>query len=110
MTTRHHADEAVHAHLRRLEQAMDQCGSALPENANRPPHRLVVTRTDEHDFGWVYSYDLAEHVETGNFLHALAGNAPAIVDRTTGKLHSSGTAHPIEHYVAEFRKGVRHPI
>lgn len=110
MTTQHHADEAVHAHLRRLAQAMDQFGCALPENANRLPHRLVITRTDEHDFGWVYFYDLAEYVETGDFLHALAGNAPVIVDRATGRLYSSGTAHPVEHYVEEFRKGVRHPI
>lgn len=110
MTTRHHADEAVHAHLRRLAQAMDQFCCALPENANRLPHRLEITRIDEHDFGWVYFYDLAEYVETGNFLHALAGNAPVIVDRATGRLYSSGTAHPVEHYVEEFRRGVRHPI
>ncbi|KRC23412.1 YrhB domain-containing protein [Acidovorax sp. Root217] len=110
MTTQHTADEAVQAYLRRLEQAMDNFGSALPVNANRPPHQLAITSIDEHDFGWVYFYDSAEYVKTGDFLHSLAGNAPVIVDRTTCKLYSCGTAHPVEYYVEEFRKGVRRPL
>jgi hypothetical protein len=35
---------------------------------------------------------------------ALGGNAPLIFDRRTGELHVTGTAHPIEHYIDEFRK------
>lgn len=110
MTTKHNADEAVRAYLRGLEHAMDNIGSALLENASRPPHRLVITHINEYDFGWVYFYNSAEYEMTGDFVHALAGNAPVIVDRVTCKLYSSGTAHPIEHYVQKFRDGVRHPI
>ncbi len=110
MTTKNKADEAMHAYLRGLERAMDNFGSALPENANRPPHQLAITRVDEYDFGWVYFYNSANYEKTGDFLHALVGNAPVIVDRTTCKLYSSGTAHPVDHYVEEFRKGTRHQV
>ncbi|WP_332746145.1 YrhB domain-containing protein [Hydrogenophaga sp.] len=110
MTTKHNADEAMHAYLRGMEREMDNFESALPENANRPPHHLVITRVDEYDFGWVYFYNSAEYEKTADSLHAVAGNAPVIVDRTTCKLYSSGTAHPVEHYVEEFRRGIRRPV
>jgi hypothetical protein len=42
--------------------------------------------------------------DTGDFKHAIAGNAPVIVDRRDGSLHPTGTAHPIEHYVEQFRR------
>ena len=46
-------------------------------------------------------------MKTGNLSDAVAGNAPLIVDRTDGKLYIAGTAHPIEHYLQEFRRGKR---
>jgi hypothetical protein len=104
------ADEAVAALLRSMEREMDLFGSALPENENRPPHHLVVTRVDEHDFGWVYFYNSKAFAETGDFEHGLIGNAPVIVDRRDCALYATGTARPIEHYVQEFRMGTRHPL
>ncbi|NRF72455.1 hypothetical protein HLB44_36450 [Aquincola sp. S2] len=89
---------------------MDLFGSALPENANRPRHHLVVTRVDEHDFGWVYFYNARDFAETQDHEHSLVGNAPVIVDRQNYGLYSTGTARPIEHYVEEFRSGIRHPL
>lgn len=110
MSSRRSAEEAVLAYLGALEREMNNFGSALPENAGRPPCRLAITRVDEYDFGWVYFYTSAEYMETGDFQHQLVGNAPVIVDRTTCQLYSTGTARPIEHYVEEFRRGVRRPI
>jgi hypothetical protein len=110
MTAKFEADTAVLAYLRNIELEMDSFGSALPENESRSSNRLAVTRADEYDFGWVYFYNSAEYTETGDVLSSLAGNAPLIVDRTTCKLYSTGTAHPIEHYVEEFRQGVRREL
>ena len=110
MFNREFADVIAQAHLRKMEREMDDFGSALQENKNRPSHSLVITRTIEEDFGWVYVYNAREFVETGNFLHALAGNAPFIVSRVDGGLYSTGTARPIEHYIEEFRSGVRRPL
>ena len=111
MITKPVADEAVSEYLRTLEREMDLFGSALSENRDRPPHRrLAVVDVQENDFGWVYFYNSKEFMEAGDFCWALAGNAPVIVDRHDGKLYATGTAHPTDHYVNEFRRGVRRAL
>lgn len=110
MITRSVADTVVSKHLRVLEREMDLFGSALPENKDRRPHRLAVVGVQEHDFGWVYIYNSQAFVETGDFSHSLVGNAPVIVERLDGKLYTTGTAKPVDHYLAEFRAGVRHAL
>ena len=110
MPTKQTADDAVQTYLRTVEREMDLFGSALPENRNRPAHHLVVTQTLEYEFGWVYFYNSSEFVDTSDFKHSLAGNAPIIFCRSDSKLYTTGTAQPVEHYIAEFRSGVRHPL
>ena len=110
MRTQQSADDAVQTHLRAIEREMDLFGSALPENKSRPAHHLVLTKTLEYEFGWVYFYNSREFAATGDFKHSLVGNAPIIFCRADGKLYSTGTAQPIEHYVEEFRSGVRRPL
>ncbi|MCB1607883.1 MAG: hypothetical protein KDI71_12990 [Xanthomonadales bacterium] len=58
----------------------------------------------EHEFGWVFFYDTAEYVASGNVLHALAGNAPIIINRHTGELVRTGTGREIDYYVENYRK------
>jgi hypothetical protein len=107
MFTRQQADEVVTAWLDGHEIATIDFESPLPRHDERHVQKLVVVRVDEHDFGWVYFYDGSMHVETGKVIDAVVGNAPLIVDRTDGKLYITGTAHPIEHYLEEFRRGNR---
>jgi len=105
--TREHADQVVATYLDEHEIATIDFESPLPRHDARHVQKLVVVRVDEHDFGWVYFYDGSAHVETGKVNDALVGNAPLIVDRSDGKLYITGTAHPIEHYLQEFRRGQR---
>lgn len=63
---------------------------------------LLEDSTIERSFGWVFFYDSARHMETGDFRDALAGNAPIVVTRADGRIHETGTAHPLEHYLKEF--------
>jgi Immunity protein 35 len=65
---------------------------------------VMHDRTREEDFGWVFFYNTRQFIETGDWQWSLGGNAPLIVDRRTGELHVTGTAYPIEHYIAEYRK------
>jgi hypothetical protein len=65
---------------------------------------LVGGRTIERAFGWVFFYDSKRHVETGSVIDALAGNAPFVVTRADGRVHETGTAQPVEHYLREFEK------
>lgn len=110
MQTKESADREVSTYLRALEREMNEFGSALPENKNRPPHELTVTEVLEEELLWVYFYNSKAFVETGSFSDALGGNAPIIVDRSSGKLYSTGTAHDVSYYIAEFHAGTRRPI
>jgi hypothetical protein len=107
MFTREQADQVVAKYLDEHEVATMDFESPLPLHDARHVQTLVVVHVDEHDFGWVYFYDGSRHVETGKAGDALVGNAPLIVDRTDGKLYMTGTAHPIEHYLQEYRRGQR---
>jgi hypothetical protein len=63
---------------------------------------LLDSKTLERQFGWVFFYDSRRHAETGDFRHALAGNAPIVVTRRDGKIHETGTALPLEEYLGQF--------
>src|SRR3982750_524563 len=110
MFTRQHADRLIETFLEEHEIASFDFDSPLPQHEDRHVQKLLVVRVDEHDFGWLYFYDGSAHVESGNPRDALVGNAPLIVDRRDGKLYVTGTAHPIDHYLQEYRRGVRTPV
>lgn len=69
-------------------------------------HELMLdsARTREEPFGWVFFYNTRRFVETGDLDWALGGNAPLIVDRDSGQVIPTGTARPVEAYVACYRE------
>jgi len=79
------------------------------EREKRRRHELVIAREQEYEFGWVFVYATKKFVETGDAKHVLVGGARLIVDRNDGQIYSTGTAHGLEHYIAEYRRGIRHP-
>ena len=78
------------AHLNTPEYAGEASGHALV---------IMDAHTQAHPFGWVFFYQSQRHLDTGDVMDMLFGNAPLIVDRRDGSVHITGTAHPIEHYV-----------
>lgn len=107
MFTRQHADQVVATYLDEHEIAEYDFESPLPRHEDHHTQKLVVVSVDEHDFGWLYFYDSSKHAETGEVGDAVVGNAPLIVDKNDGKLYVTGTAHPVEHYLELFRRGVK---
>ena len=81
-----------------LAQSLDS-----QENSN-----IVVLEdeTIEHEWGWIFFYQSKEYLKTGDFRHALGGNAPYIVNRNNGQITVTGTAHPIEHYIQEYEQSL----
>jgi hypothetical protein len=110
MFNRQHADAVVATYLDEHEIATVDFESPLPLHDALHTQTLVIVRVDEHDFGWVYFYDGSAHVQTHSAKDAVAGTAPLIVDKVDGKLYITGTAHPIEHYLEEYRRGIRTPV
>ena len=58
----------------------------------------------------MFFYDTREFVETNDEVARAVGNAPVIVDAKSGRLESTGSAHPVEVYIELYRKhGIAHP-
>ena len=74
----------------------------LASDAGSEDFVVVESSIIERPFGWIFFYNTREFLETDNFSSALAGNAPYIVNRFTGALVATGTAHPIEHYLSAY--------
>ena len=61
---------------------------------------IIDDETIEKDWGWVFFDTSKLWWQTTDFRYAIAGNAPAIVERGSGRLVATGTARSIEHYIA----------
>ena len=51
---------------------------------------------------WIFFYQSKAYLDSGDFSELLAGNAPLIVDRSAGELRVTGTARPIDDYLAAY--------
>jgi hypothetical protein len=65
---------------------------------------VVDDATIEKPWGWVFFYDSRRFLETGDDSSRLFGNAPIIVNATTGIASDTGTAYPVEHYISEYER------
>jgi hypothetical protein len=71
---------------------------------DRPRLLILDDATIEKDWGWVFFYDTERHIGSGDFKDAVAGNAPYIVNKRTGKTEVTGTALPIENFILEYER------
>lgn len=92
MTTKEQAREIALAHARAA--AID-----LPDG-----DELVIAdeSTIERSWGWVFFYSSKLWLQTREARFALAGNAPLIVARETGRVTETGTALPISAYIEQY--------
>lgn len=65
---------------------------------------IVYDEALEYEFGWVFFYNSRKFVETGNILLSLVGNAPILLEGTTGRMLFLGTAEPLETYIDAYRR------
>ena len=63
---------------------------------------IVEDSTIERPWGWVFFYESRRFLDTGDDSARFGGNAPIIVERETGKLLDTGTAHPVEFYLNNY--------
>ena len=92
-----------------IDIALQKVNSYLEESDSKLSGEVVLLEgeTMEYEFGWVFFYQSKKFVETGNILLALAGNAPIIINKYDGSMHFTGTAHPVEKYIADYMKEFR---
>lgn len=65
---------------------------------------VVETETIERPWGWAIFHTSKLWLETNDTKYALAGNAPTLVERDTGRLIPTGTAFSIERYIENYEK------
>ena len=63
---------------------------------------ILKEKTIEKSWGWCFFYQSADFIKSGDFRDMLVGNAPVIVNKFTGRLTHTGTAHNIEYYLREY--------
>jgi hypothetical protein len=86
------------------EEAIKIAANYVNELNQGSKHEFVLTldKTIEFDLGWVFFYQTALYIKTGDIMHMAIGNAPIVIDKLDGSIHETGTAHPIEYYIAEY--------
>jgi hypothetical protein len=84
------------------EEAQRLVEARIASDAPGEDLAIIESSTIERPFGWVFFYNTREYLQTGGVSAALAGNSPYIVNRFTGALVATGTAHPAAHYLAAY--------
>jgi hypothetical protein len=66
--------------------------------------KAAITGVEDLGDSWRVSYNTAEYVETGDIVHALAGNHPLLIQKDTGEVSSDMSS-----LVPELADGLRQP-
>ncbi len=69
------------------------------DDANLP---VVITLHGRFSQGWYFCFESQEFLESGDEAARLAGNAPFIIAKDSGEIHSLGTAKPLEEYLQDY--------
>jgi len=54
---------------------------------------------------WVFFWNSRRYLETRSREDAVAGNAPVVVMKESGRAYLTGTTFPLEHYLDQLRPG-----
>ena len=88
------------------EQAKSKVIGELAKISDCCPHGtefiLIEENTIEKPWGWVFFYQNKTFVNIKTMTEEIAGNAPFIVNRSTGKLTKTGTAYQLAQYLTAY--------
>lgn len=90
----------------KLEQAADAVLRHLRQRGVGEPGgiALLPSCTIEKPYGWVFSYNSREYVETGNLMSALCGHGPVLIVSATGEIVEFGSLLPGDEQIQLFEK------
>lgn len=73
------------------------------DEMSRTGEPMRIAHAEEVDIGWVFYYDSAHFLDTGDQSAQLLGNAPLFVDASSGQLFVLGTARSYLDYLETYR-------
>ena len=87
-------------------RAIAQAHLAASSSAHTSEEELLIRDdlTQTHDFGWVFLYHCRGWIETRDDRFLIAGNAPLIIEASTGRLFTTGTGRELDYYIRNFRQ------
>ena len=68
-------------------------------------YELVVSLSQEKPYGWIFSYQTKEYLETDDFRKAVLGNVPILFEKDTGELIPLGIAPSVDYFIDLYEKG-----
>lgn len=87
-----------------LGQAIEVANRQLASiSSDGVPLQLFSDKTEEFDVGWVFYYQSARYIETGDFHESVIGNAPFFVSRSDGFSCFVSYHRPIAESLAAYR-------
>ncbi len=89
------------------ELVLTRINKSIPYNMDQLECVIIEEATIEKEYGWVFFYNSKLFLETNDMSYALGGNAPIIVNKYTGVLHITGTAHPIDYFIGQYEQQLR---
>ncbi len=75
----------------------------LSLSSGRAKLQLLADKAEEFDVGWVFYYQSARYIETGNIYDTVAGNGPLFVSRSDGRPFCVGYHRPLADSIAAYR-------
>lgn len=102
-------DESIARELAAVELASMQARVDTVDQDKRrhglPPSGVEFVLTSIQRIGdtWCAFYNNRAYVDTGNIIHALAGNGPILIS-AQGRIGHAGSALSVEQYVEEFER------
>ncbi len=91
-------------HHEARKRVFDNISSSIGKLPADDEVMIVDDATIEKPWGWVFFYTSRKWLETKEFRYAIPGNSPLIVERSSGSIISTGTAHSIESYIAKYER------
>lgn len=85
-----------------LEEARDAILSYFMDSGFNENIVIVDSLTVEKPYGWIFFYNTKEYLETGDFLYALLGNGPLVIERKTGKIVALPSASSPEESIQQY--------
>lgn len=65
---------------------------------------ILEEYTIELESAFIFFYESSIYLKSGDINDRLAGNSPILIEKETGAVHITGTAHPIEFYIENYEK------
>ena len=94
----------------RKSEALELVSKKLEEKSCEAVQYAVVEgSTIEKPWGWIFFYQSKKYLETGLFMHRLAGNGPVFVNKETGEMDFFGSVPSLDVLLTDYEKTFRGP-